>query len=184
MSNSFYVSIKIGGTLEKKFGNGLVNILDELSDSQEVPTEENLITMNLEPIECNGFCDAYIAEKIMSFCKEHDLTCVIHASHSEECEAEIIFIAPGMEKEREVPSDDSSNPMVFSAVAKPLLNILIDYCLMGDKALPLHINDEMHGDLVKDILKTPDQFEKLVKAKVKTLMPDIPNVPPFALTVE
>lgn len=182
MSDSFFATIKIGGSLDKEFGSDLVEVLDEINDSCEIPTEEDLIAMNTEPIECNGWLDVDSMNEILSFCKEQDLTVTIHASHSDKCEAEIIFWTPDMKDTRNIMSDDSGNTMAFTATLKPLLHILIDYCTMGESALPLHINHERHGELIKSILKAPDKFEEITKAYIDELMPEVPEIPPFILT--
>lgn len=181
MSYSLYISVNIGGTLKKEFVPVLINVLDELSDSQYVPTKEDLMDMNSDFILCSGYCNSDIVENILFFCKGHDLTCVIHISHLEEYNAQIIFLTPSMKKAVSVPSDNGKNHVIYSTTIKPFINLLIDYCLMGEKALPLHINDQRHGDLVKEILKNPALFEELIREKVEKILPDIPEVPPLEI---
>jgi hypothetical protein len=182
MSEDISVMVHIGGDLAEEDVEGLIAAIDEcvfescVSENEVRACSKKSISLSLSGTANYGNID-----DLKAFCENHDLSYIDHCEAKYEFDASLSFWLPGMKGEQVLPANQGGDINVSAVDVRPLCDLLLDLATMGEKALPLHTNNDQVKDIVEKALKNPKRLKKLLQDKINGLMPVKPTLPPLRI---
>ncbi len=122
-------------------------------------------------------------ENLKAFCRKHGLGYIHTREAKDDCNGEVSHWVPGMKTEIIHSANQGGDIVVHLHQIKPIVELLLDYAKQGDKALPLHINDDNEDvqEIIEKSLKHPRKFLPEMEKMIKAFLPTLPELPPFTI---
>ena len=187
MSEPIGMSIKIGGTLPESLVKELVEeINDDIYDSN-IDTKTDLLkcgTRGESAFKIYGMANYGECDDVKEFCRRNKLSYIHHCEASCEYNSSISFWTPDMKAESQAFSTQNADVMVDARNIRSLMDFVLAIIEMGEKALPLFLNEKYDGtvkDIAETALKNPKKLLSLLKKRVNKIIPVPPIMPPFKI---
>ena len=181
MSEPIWMSIEIGGDIPKRALKELLGLIENSMNDITGVFEIKDIS-GLKPVWWSGFSNYGECDEIKKLCKKHKLSYLHHSdSVPGEMDAILSWWTPDMKQETRIYASQDGDPVVSIYEIKPLINLLLAYYKDGEKVLPLFINNDEVKDIIEKGFKNPKKILPALEKKFKSLMPDIPKIPPLRI---
>jgi hypothetical protein len=180
MSESFYVDLQVGGTISQANATTVLDIINENFEDGTFNIDfDNPID---DKMEGSGWISYNEYQEIERKLRDMNVTFTLTMSPKEDYEGIKCYNFPEHNLSGETSSDNNGHPITRNSDVTPLLNLMMHLLKGGTKTLATRINDEPIKDLVKNILKNPDDMILILEDHVKNLVPDLPHVPKLIIT--
>lgn len=185
MADYLGMSIEIGGPVSKTLLPELMRVIHGDFDNLTGPDLNELLTLKEGNPKWDGTGNYGLCNSVTSFLAKHDIPYIHKSDSGSEYDAEITYWLPGMKKTETIKGNNDLEPVIRIDKVKPVTTFLLDLYVMGEAALPLHLQNP-NPSVKRLVTKHLKRFSKFFLIRdlqkiLKELLPGIPLLPPFIL---
>jgi hypothetical protein len=179
------LDLMIGGVLSASFIDDFLDIVSDTLDNITGPYEREELeeaAANNSYIIFSGTSDEYgLCEPLVSFCRDHKLSYILHTEGEGDYNAETKCYTP---EESFFFYTNATNdyPIINADEITPLINLLLGLLEEGQEALPKILNDERLQDLVSLGLLDYSKLLPAIRERLTQVLPkSLPKLPAFTI---